>query len=84
MSDKLSRRQFFKVSGGIAAGAGLATGVIPDAALAATAADAGNTVLPYPRKALGATAKLAVGQANAFTYPDEASPCTVIKMGTPV
>ena len=53
MSDKLSRRHFFKVSGGIAAGAGVVAGVIPDAALAASAADAGNTVLPYPRKPLG-------------------------------
>jgi arsenite oxidase small subunit len=84
MSDGVSRRQFFKVSGGLAAGAGLVTGAIPDAALAATAADAGNTVLPYPRKALGTAAKMAVGQATAFSYPDDSSPCTVIRMGTPV
>jgi arsenite oxidase small subunit len=84
MSDKLSRRQFFKVSGGFAAGAGIVTGAIPDTALAATAADAGNTVLPYPRKALGAAAQMAVGQAFAFTYPDDSSPCTAIRMGTPV
>jgi arsenite oxidase small subunit len=84
MSDKLSRRQFFKVSGGLAAGAGLVTGAIPDVALAATTADAGTAVLPYPRKALGAAAQMSVGQAVAFSYPDESSPCTVIKMGTPV
>jgi arsenite oxidase small subunit len=84
MSDKLSRRHFFKISGGIAAGAGVVAGVIPDAALAASAADAGNTVLPYPRKALGTADKMAVGQAIAFTYPDGSSPCTVIRMGSPV
>lgn len=84
MSDKLSRREFFKKSGGIAAGAGLVAGALPDSALAATAADAGNTVLPYPRKPLSAAAKLAVGQPVTFGYPDDASPCTLIKMGTPV
>lgn len=84
MSDKLSRRQFFRVSGGIAAGAGAIAGAIPDAALAATAADAGSTVLPYPRKRLGTAAQMAVGQAVAFTYPDSSSPCTVIRVGAPV
>ena len=84
MSDKLSRREFFKKSGGLAAGAGLVTGVIPDAALAASTADAGSAVLPYPRKALGGAAQMAVGQAVAFSYPDDSSPCTVIRMGKPV
>ena len=84
MSEQLSRRRFFKVSGGLAAGAGLVAGAIPEVALAATAADVGKTVLPYPRKPLSATAKMAVGQAVAFSYPDDASPCTLIKMGTPV
>ena len=84
MSEKLSRRDFFKKSGGLAAGAGLVTGAIPDSALAATAADAGNAVLPYPRKALGAAGPIAVGQGVAFTYPDESSPCTLLKMGKPV
>jgi arsenite oxidase small subunit len=83
MSDKLSRRDFFKVSGGLAAGAGLATGAIPNAAHAATGADAGNTVLPYPRKALTAVAQVKVGQPVAFTYPDDSSPCTLLKLGTP-
>ena len=84
MSEQLSRRRFFKVSGGLAAGAGLVAGAIPEVALAATAADAGKTVLPYPRKPLSTAAKMAVGQAVAFSYPDDASPCTLIKMGTPV
>jgi len=84
MSDALSRRQFFKVSGGLAAGAGLVTGAIPEAALAATAADAGNTVLPYPRKAVGSAAQMAVGQPVAFLYPDDSSPCTAVRMGTPI
>jgi len=82
MSDKLSRRHFFKVSGGLAAGAGLASGAIPNVAHAATGADAGSTVLPYPRKALGAAAQVKVGEPVAFTYPDDSSPCTLVKLGT--
>ena len=81
MSDKLSRRHFFKVSGGLAAGAGLATGVIPATAEAASASDAGRANLPYPRKPLGTASKLKVGEALAFTYPDESSPCTLLKLG---
>jgi arsenite oxidase small subunit len=84
MSDTLTRRQFFKVSGGVAAGAGLAAGVIPRSADAASAPDAGSTVLPYPRKSLGAVAKLTVGQPVAFTYPDDSSPCTLLRMGSAV
>lgn len=84
MIDKPSRRQFFKVSGGLAAGAGLATGAIPGTANAATAADAGITVLPYPRKAVGQLAGLKVGSPVAFSFPDDASPCTLVKMGRPV
>lgn len=81
MGDKLSRRHFFKVSGGLAASAGLASGVVPATAEAAPSADAGRTHLPYPRKPLGAAAKLKVGQTVAFTYPDASSPCTLLKLG---
>lgn len=83
MGDTLSRRRFFKVSGGLAAGAGLATGAIPGTAHAVPGADAGSTVLPYPRKAVGSAAQMKVGQPVAFTYPDASSPCTAIKLGTP-
>ncbi len=84
MSDPLSRRQFFKVSGGVAAGAGVAAGLIPNPARAASAPDAGGTVLPYPRKSLGAGSRLSAGQPVAFTYPDDASPCQLIRMAGPV
>ena len=83
MSDKLSRRHFFKISGGLAAGAGLATGALPNVANAATANEAGSTVLPYPRKALIPVTQMKVGQAVAFTYPDESSPCALLKLGAP-
>ena len=81
MSDKLSRRHFFKVSGGLAAGAGLASSVLPATAEAAPSSDAGRTILPYPLKPLGTAAKLKVGEPVAFTYPDASSPCTLLKLG---
>ena len=84
MGNELSRRDFFKISTGLAAGAGMAAGVIPDTATAASSADAGNTVLPYPRKVAGSATQMNVGQAVAFTYPDDSSPCVAIRMGSPV
>jgi arsenite oxidase small subunit len=83
MAGGLTRRQFLKASGGAAAGASLAVGGMRDAA-AAPAQDAGKTVLPYPRRAVGTAAKLKPNSPVAFTYPDSASPCTLLKMGRPV
>ncbi len=80
MSERVTRRQFFKVTGGIAAGTGLGVGVIGNAD-AATAADAGQSVLPYKKKAVGAAAKMAVNTPVQFSFPDAASPCVAIKMG---
>jgi arsenite oxidase small subunit len=83
MSETLSRRKFFKVSGGLAAGAGFAGSVVPLAAEAAPAADAGSTVLPYPKRTIGTASRLKVGEPVPFAYPDASSPCTLIKMGKP-
>lgn len=83
MSEKLSRRHFFKMSGGLAAGAGLAATAVPNVAEAAPSADAGKSVLPYPRKSLGTATRLKVGEPVAFTFPDASSPCTLIKLGAP-
>ena len=83
MSDRVTRRQFFKATGGIAAGAGLSAGVIGPAE-AAPAQDAGKTTLPYPRTPVGAAAKMQENTPVAFTFPDASSPCVAIKMGRPV
>ena len=80
MSERLTRRQFFKVTGGIAAGTGLGVGVIGSAD-AAPAADAGKSVLPFTRKVVGTATKMAVNTPMPFTYPDAASPCVAVKMG---
>jgi len=82
MSQNVSRRDFFKLSGGLAAGAGAAVaGLAP-----ATAEAAANTfaTLPYPVKAVGKVGGMKVSQPVAFNYPDASSPCQAIKLGEAV
>lgn len=80
---KLGRRQFLKSGGAVAAAAGATFIPIHDANAAKPASNA-NTTLDYPRKSLGKTSGLPVNQAVAFNYPDEYSPCYVIRTGRPV
>lgn len=80
---ELSRRSFIKLGGGAAAAG--ATAVVPGQALAKSGTERiGATVLPYPIKSLGNAKKLPVNKAVNFSYPDEFSPCAVIRMGYPV
>lgn len=80
---KIGRRFFLKSGGAAAAVAG--TTVIPiHNANAAVPASAGSTTLPYPKKAVGKVAAMAVNQAVSFSYPDASSPCYVLRMGSPV
>lgn len=81
MESAVSRRMFFKVSGATAASA---TALGAPAAVEAAPVDAGRTTLPYPRKAVSKVASLKVNEASAFTYPDEHSPCMLLKMGRQV
>src|SRR5882672_3010720 len=80
MGNLVSRREFLKFTGGAAAGAA----AVPTNAVAAPAADAGNTVLPYKAKVVGKAGALSANQAVSFTFPDASSPCALLKMGTPV
>ena len=81
MSQQVTRRTFLKLGGGaVAAGAAAIT---PGAAVAAPV-DTSRTVLPYPRKAVGQVAGMSVNKTVNFNYPDAASPCTAIKLGSPV
>jgi arsenite oxidase small subunit len=80
MGNLVSRREFLKVTGGMAAGAA----ALPTNAEAATAADSGSTVLPYQHKVVGKAGSLGVNHAVNFTFPDASSPCVLLKMGTPV
>jgi arsenite oxidase small subunit len=80
MGNLVSRREFLKVSGGVAAGAT----ALPTSAEVAPATDAGAAVLSYKAKPVGKAGSLAANQPVSFTFPDASSPCVVIKMGTPV
>lgn len=82
MTSKLTRRQFLIASGGLATATG-AMVANPGRAEAATA-DAGRTTLPYKPKSVAKAAQLRDNVPVSFTFPDEASPCTLVKMGRPV
>ncbi len=79
MSDPISRRDFLKISGGVAAGAGASIAGVSTAE--AKEVDVGRTTLPYPRKAVTRARELRVNVPVSFNFPDAASPCTLIKMG---
>jgi arsenite oxidase small subunit len=80
---KLARRHFLK-SGGVAAAAA-GSSIIPiHNANAAAPARTGSMTLPYPRKAVSKADALKINEASAFLYPDDSSPCYVIRMGTAV
>ena len=80
MGNVVSRREFLKVTGGVAAGAA----AMPTNAEAAPVADPGSTVLPYKAKPVGKAGGLAVNQPVSFTFPDASSPCALVKIGNPV
>ena len=80
MGNLVSRREFLKVTGGVAAGAA----ALPTNAEAAPTADPGSTVLPYKAKPVGKAGGLTANQPVNFTFPDASSPCALVKMGNPV
>lgn len=77
MDSNASRRMFFKRSGALAA----AVAAGRPAAAQAAQIEAGRTTLPYPRKQVALASGLKVNEPVTFTYPDDASPCAVIKFG---
>lgn len=77
METNVSRRTFFKVSGATAAGVAMAG----PAAVEAAQVEAGRTTLPYPRKPVGTASALRLNEVVSFTYPDESSPCAMVKLG---
>jgi arsenite oxidase small subunit len=78
MSAELSRRNFLKLGGGVAAGTGAALAGIANAA---PVADAGSTVLPYKPRVVAKAKSLKTDLPVTFTFPDPASPCALIKTG---
>jgi len=77
---KMTRRSFLKGSGVVA------TIPIIGASNSALAKEANTsaTTLIYPEVGVGNSKELAVNKAVNFQYPDQASPCAMIKMGKPV
>ena len=80
MTAKLSRRQFLKFTGGIAT----AAGAVGAGSAEAATGDVGRATLPYKPKLVAKAAQLKENVPLAFTFPDEASPCALVKMGRAV
>lgn len=81
-NNTISRRTFLKLSGGsVAVTAAVITH--PTSAATAPAPDTSHTVLPYPRKPVATVSQLTQGAPLQFSYPDAASPCVAVKLGTP-
>ena len=78
MTDNASRRWFLKVSGAGALGGAVAP------AVAQTTPGTAKTLLAYPRKAVAMSSKVSTGAPVSFTYPDAASPCLAVKIGSAV
>ena len=83
MSD-VSRRNFFKLGACVVGGA-CAAGALPQLTEPARAADRSTlaTTLPYPRIKLAALTQLTTGKEQPATYPDQASPIVLLKLGRP-
>ena len=77
----ISRRGFLKAGGGVAASVVIG---VPALTQAATPSAEGRVNLPYPMNAIGKAQELQANKPVTFSYPDAASPCALIKMGSPV
>ena len=82
----INRRGFFRTGGTLVAGAAGTATHADDAAAAPRSPERnpGATVLPYGRKVIARAGQLATGVAIPFHFPDDASPCVVIKNDKPV
>src|SRR5260370_40655071 len=80
---KIGRRTFLKLGGGSIA-ATAASALAPNVATAANPVDTSKTKLPYPRKPVTQVGRMALNTPVSFTYPDAASPCTALKLGSRV
>lgn len=73
----LSRRSFLKLGGASAVGAACSTASPAKSGLA-------PQTRGYPRLTIPVKQALSVDSPLAFNYPDESSPCVVLKLGRPV
>ncbi|MDP1646530.1 MAG: arsenate reductase (azurin) small subunit [Thiobacillus sp.] len=82
MTQHVSRRDFFKMSGSLAAGAGVAAAGLAPAT--AEAAEVGSAILPYKPEVVTRAQSMKVNQPEHFNFPDASSPCQAVKMGQAV
>lgn len=77
MDSTISRRTFFKLSGASAVGVAITVPSVDNA----TADEMGRATLTYPAKKVGQASAMAVNEPINFNYPDDSSPCAMIKLG---
>lgn len=83
MSD-LSRRHFLKLGACVVGGA-CAADALPSLTQATDGGDITTlrTTVPYPRIKLASIGQLTTGREQLTTYPDQASPVILVKLGRP-
>jgi len=79
----LSRRNLFKL-GGAATFVAVAGTACSEDEEEPKVQEVGQYTLPYPQNELAKAADLEVGETLAFNYPDEDSPCVLLKTGEQV
>ncbi|MFP4129657.1 MAG: arsenate reductase (azurin) small subunit [Halorhodospira sp.] len=85
LNRRIDRRRFLKASGGTAAGLAVAGCTVTAEEQQGTAQqEAPKATLPYPRTAIARASELTVDEPVTFNYPDEQSPCALLKTGRPV
>jgi len=84
MSEKISRRNFLKTGSLVAAVATAELAVSGGVPQAKAQEGVGRIALPYPSQAVGQAEELKAGQTQNFNYPDQDSPCVLLKVGKAV
>ncbi|MWJ27047.1 arsenate reductase (azurin) small subunit [Halomonas sp. ZH2S] len=81
---RLSRRNFLKLTGSSAAIGTLSLSPVARAQPGSPSSPAGSTTLPYPREVIARLGDVNVNQPIYFNYPDNRSPCVLIRKGREV
>ncbi|XKE44113.1 arsenate reductase (azurin) small subunit [Halomonas organivorans] len=81
---QLSRRNFLKLTGSSAALGTLSLSPVAQAQQSGRSPSPGSTILPYPREIVARLGELAIDQPRYFNYPDDRSPCVLIRKGREV
>ncbi len=81
---EISRRRFLKLGACVVGGA-CAADALPSLTHATESGELATlkTTLPYPRMKLASIGQLKIGREQLSTYPDQASPVVLLKLGRP-